>query len=179
MIHLYNSRSTIQYLSHKFNPKQHISDSQEPYVSTHAPMEFQDIQVSKITTSSATPQVQEDNQIASPTLAKPLSPLVDIESTPISASIMKTSPSNIINKEVQKTSIVDPLNTSAQASGFESPSRFTALGDVEEAPDKPMSSLGLTTDLREIRPPIKYQDLEWKNVRGRGKCGCRGRGNTC
>lgn len=78
-----------------------IADSQEPYVSTHAPMECQDIQVSTITTSSSTPQVQEDNQIASPTLAKILSPLVDIESTPISASIMETSPSNIINKEVQ------------------------------------------------------------------------------
>ncbi|KAG5411319.1 hypothetical protein IGI04_007638 [Brassica rapa subsp. trilocularis] len=37
-----------------------IADSQEPYVSTHAPMECQDIQVSKITTSSSTPQVQED-----------------------------------------------------------------------------------------------------------------------
>ncbi|KAF3511207.1 hypothetical protein F2Q69_00003664 [Brassica cretica] len=119
-------------------------------------MEFQDIQVSKITTSSATPQVQEDNQIASPTLSKTLSPLVDIESTPISASIMESSPSNIINKEVQKTLIVDPLNTSAQASGFESSSRFTALGDVEEAPDEPISSLGLTRSLREIRPPIKY-----------------------
>ncbi|CDY41363.1 BnaA01g31560D [Brassica napus] len=141
-------------------------------------MGCQDIQVSKITTSSSTPQVQEDNQIASPTLAKILSPLVDIESTPISASIMETSPSNIINKEVQKTLIVDPLHTLAQASGFESPSRFTALGDVEEAPDEPMSSLGLTKGLREIRPPKKFQDLEWKTARGRGKRGCRGRGNT-
>ncbi|CAN6844655.1 unnamed protein product, partial [Brassica oleracea] len=80
----------------------------------------------------------------------------------------ETSPSNIINKEVQKTLIVDPLNTLAQASGLLiqkttfSLHCFTALGDVEEAPDEPMSSLGLTRDLREIRPSIKYQDLEWK-----------------
>ncbi|CAF2142414.1 unnamed protein product [Brassica rapa] len=77
---------------------------------------------------------------------------------------METSPSNIINKEVQKTLIVDLLHTSAQASGFESPFRFTALGDVEEAPDEPMNSLGLTWGLREIRPPIKFQDLENKTA---------------
>ncbi|KAF2608710.1 hypothetical protein F2Q68_00045145 [Brassica cretica] len=103
---------------------------------------FQDVPRlhSDLITDSQEPYVQEDNQIASPTLAKILSPLVNIESTPISASIMETSPSNIINKEVQKTLIVDPLHTSVQASGFESPSRFTALGDVEEAPDEQMSS---------------------------------------
>ncbi|CAN7075409.1 unnamed protein product [Brassica oleracea var. botrytis] len=132
-----------------------IADSQEPYVSTHAPMECQDIQVSTITTSSSTPQILNLLRFQH-LLWRLLHPTLS----------------------TRRSKIVDPLHTLAQASGFESPSRFTALGDVEEAPDEPMSSLGLTRGLREIRPPKKFQDLEWKTARGRGKRGCRGRGNT-
>ncbi|KAH0889735.1 hypothetical protein HID58_052164, partial [Brassica napus] len=43
-----------------------------------------------------------------------LSPLVDSQSTPITAAIMDSIPSNIINKEVQTPSIVDSLTTSLQ-----------------------------------------------------------------
>ncbi|KAH0911439.1 hypothetical protein HID58_034760 [Brassica napus] len=43
-----------------------------------------------------------------------LSPLVDSQSTPITAAIMDSVPSNIINKEVQTPSIVDILTTSLQ-----------------------------------------------------------------
>ncbi|WZZ28362.1 uncharacterized protein LOC125579981 [Brassica napus] len=127
--------------------------------------------------ASNTPQVQHDNQLAQQTLTKTLSPLVDIASTPISAYTMEFSPSNIINREVQKASMVDPLNTSAQVSEFQSPSRFAVLGDVDMAPDETTSSLGFTRG-RESRPPIKFQDLVWKTTQGRGKHGRRGRGNT-
>ncbi|KAH0892914.1 hypothetical protein HID58_055343 [Brassica napus] len=127
--------------------------------------------------ASNTPQIQHDNQLAQQTLTKTLSPLVDIASTPISAYTMEFSPSNIINREVQKASMVDPLNTSAQVSEFQSPSRFAVLGDVDMAPDETASSLGFTRG-RESRPPIKFQDLVWKTTQGRGKHGRRGRGNT-
>ncbi|CAF2260560.1 unnamed protein product [Brassica rapa subsp. narinosa] len=91
---------------------------------------------------------------------------------------METSPSNIINKEVQKTSNVDPLTTLSQASEFESPSRFTVLDDADEAENEQPCSLSLTRGGRETKPPIKYQDLEWKTVQGKGKHGRRGRA-TC
>ncbi|CAN6989154.1 unnamed protein product, partial [Brassica rapa subsp. trilocularis] len=113
---------------------------------------------------SSTSQVQEDNQIALQTLANTLSPLVDVLSAPISVHIMEISPSNIITKEVQKTSNVDPLTTLSQASEFESPSRFTVLDVVDEANNEPPPSLSLTRGGRETKPPIKYQDLEWKTV---------------
>ncbi|KAH0865151.1 hypothetical protein HID58_082362 [Brassica napus] len=123
-------------------------------------------------------KVQEDNQIALQTLANTLSPLVDVLSAPISAHIMETSPSNIINKEIQKTSNVAPLTTLSQASEFESPSRFTVLDDADEANNEPSRSLSLTRGGRETKPPIKYQGLEWKTVQRRGKHGRRGRGST-
>ncbi|KAF2535423.1 hypothetical protein F2Q70_00040976 [Brassica cretica] len=96
----------------------------------------------------------------------------------LTAHIMETSPSNIINKEIQKTSNVAPLTTLSQASEFESPSRFTVLDDADEADNEPPRSLSLTRGARETKPPIKYQDLEWKTVQGRGKHGCHGRGST-
>ncbi|CAF2045667.1 unnamed protein product [Brassica rapa] len=64
---------------------------------------------------------------------------------------METFPSNIINREVQKTSMVDPFNTSVQVSGFQSPSRFAVLGDVDMAPDETTSSLGFTRGGKESR----------------------------
>lgn len=87
---------------------------------------------------------------------------------------METSPSNIINHEVQKTSDVDQLTTFSQASEFGCPSNFTMIGDVDEAENEPLNSLGLTRSGRETKPPYKYQDLEWNIVGGRGKRGRRG-----
>ena len=107
-----------------------------------------------------------------------LSPLVDSQSTPITATIMDSIPSNIINKEVQTPSIVDPLITSLQVSEFESPSRFTVLEEVDEVESEHMSSLSLTRSGRETKPPIKFQDLEWKTMKGKGKRGRRGLGSS-
>ncbi|CAN7096477.1 unnamed protein product [Brassica rapa subsp. narinosa] len=107
-----------------------------------------------------------------------LSPLVDSQSTPITAAIMDSIPSNIINKVVQTPSIVDPLTTSLQVSEFESPSCFTVLEEVDEVESEHMSSLSLTRGGRETKPPIKFQDLEWKTVQGKGKRGRRGRGSS-
>lgn len=107
-----------------------------------------------------------------------LSPLVDSQYTPITAAIMDSIPSNIINKEVQTPSVVDPLTTSLQVSEFESPSRFTVLEEVDEVESEHMSSLSLTRGGRETKPPIKFQDLEWKTMQGKGKRGRRGRGSS-
>ncbi|CAN6980513.1 unnamed protein product [Brassica rapa subsp. trilocularis] len=107
-----------------------------------------------------------------------LSPLVDSQSTPITAAIMDSIPSNIINKVVQTPSIVDPLTTSLQVSEFESPSCFTVLEEVDEVESEHMSSLSLTRGGRETKPPIKFQDLEWKTMQGKGKRDRRGRGSS-
>ncbi|KAG2305347.1 hypothetical protein Bca52824_033998 [Brassica carinata] len=82
-----------------------------------------------------------------------------------------------LNNEVQKPSTVDPFNASVQVSEFQSPSRFAALGDLDMPLDEP-PTFGLTRDGRETRPPLKFQNLEWKTAKGRRKHGCRGSGNT-
>ncbi|KAF2536699.1 hypothetical protein F2Q68_00019711 [Brassica cretica] len=73
-----------------------------------------------------------------------LSTLVDQQSTPITTLIMESAPSSIINTEARKTLVVDPLTTSSNACAFESPSRFTLLGNVDEVVTEPSSSLSLT-----------------------------------
>ncbi|KAF3568534.1 hypothetical protein DY000_02012765 [Brassica cretica] len=59
---------------------------------------------------------------------------------------MESAPSSIINTEARKTLVVDPLTTSSNACAFESPSRFTLLGDVDEVVTEPSSSLSLTRE---------------------------------
>ncbi|KAF3529762.1 hypothetical protein DY000_02039267 [Brassica cretica] len=103
--------------------------------------------------------------------------LVDSQSIPTTAPIMESSLSNIINSEVCETLVVGPLTTTLSHCAFESPSRFTVLRDVDEVVLEPASSLSLTRGGRETKPPTKFQDMEWKTVRGRGKCGRRGRGS--
>jgi len=51
------------------------------------------------------------------------------------------------------------------------------LGDVDEVVTEPSSSLSLTRGGRETKLPIKYQDMEWKTIRGREKRGRRGCGS--
>ncbi|CAN6860092.1 unnamed protein product [Brassica oleracea] len=52
------------------------------------------------------------------------------------------------------------------------------LGNVDEAEIEPPNSISLTRGGRESKPPIKYQSMEWKTVRGRGKRGRSGRGSS-
>ncbi|KAL0682813.1 hypothetical protein Bca4012_049661 [Brassica carinata] len=77
---------------------------------------------------------------------------------------MKTSPSNIINKEVEKTLIVDFLTTLSQVSGFKNLSRFTVLDDEDQATNEPINLLGLTRSEKETKSHIKYQDLKGKTM---------------
>ncbi|CAF1704517.1 unnamed protein product [Brassica napus] len=121
--------------------------------------------------------IQQENLAATLGPVNTLSTLVDQQSTPITTLIMESSPSSIINTEARKTLVVDPLTTSSNACAFESPSRFTLLGDVDEVVTEPSSSLSLTRGGREIKLPTKYQDMDWKTVRGRGKRGRRGHGS--
>ncbi|CAN6969378.1 unnamed protein product [Brassica oleracea var. botrytis] len=92
---------------------------------------------------------------------------------------MDSIPSNIINKEVQTPSIVDPLTTSLQVSEFESPFRFTVLEAVDEIESEHMNSLSLTRGGKETEPPTKFQNLEWKTMQGKDKRDRRcGRGSS-
>ncbi|CAF2154842.1 unnamed protein product, partial [Brassica napus] len=88
---------------------------------------------------------------------------------PTTMSIMEWFPSTIINNEVTITSEVDLLNTTPTNCAFESPSRFTILGDVDEAGVEASSSFNFTRGRRESKPHIKYQNMEWKAIHGRGK----------
>ncbi|KAF2612760.1 hypothetical protein F2Q70_00009704 [Brassica cretica] len=124
------------------------------------------------------PQPQQENNTTLPNLSNTLLPLVDSQSAPTQTTIMETSPSNIINNVVLKTPVVDPLTTTPQAGAFESPSRFTVLRVIDEVETDPKSSFSLTRGGRETKPPIKYQDMEWKTMQGRGKHGRRGRGSS-
>ncbi|CAG7890525.1 unnamed protein product [Brassica rapa] len=121
--------------------------------------------------------VHQENPTATPNSFNTLSTLVDSQSIPTTASIMESSPSNIINSEVCETLVVGPLTTTLNPCAFESPSRFTVLRNVDEVVLEPASSLSLTRGVRETKPPTKFQDMEWKTVRGRGKRGRRGRGS--
>ncbi|KAF3611928.1 hypothetical protein DY000_02045035 [Brassica cretica] len=150
------------------------TETQSLYVSSNTSMDCQDTQVAGYKTISSSSQIQEENQIALPSLPKIFSPLVDSQSAPTSTHIMDSCPSKIISSEDHKFSVVDLLTTTLLASAFESPSRFTMLGNVDETDVEPMGSLGLTRGGRETKPPIKYQDLEWKTPHGRGKHGRRG-----
>ncbi|CAF2285106.1 unnamed protein product [Brassica napus] len=89
---------------------------------------------------------------------------VDLQSTPITTPVMESPPSIITNTKVCETLVVDPLTTSSNPCAFESPSRFEVLGDVDEVVREPSSSLNLTRGGREIKLPIKYQDMEWKTI---------------
>ncbi|KAH0905961.1 hypothetical protein HID58_037788 [Brassica napus] len=116
---------------------------------------------------------------ASPSLITFTTILADVLSAPAATTtpIVETVPSNNINMEVQKTSVVDPVTTTPSANAFESPSCFSVLSDMDEAEIESMGSLSLTRGGRETKPPIKYQDLEWKTAQGRGKHGPCGRGS--
>ncbi|XP_018448376.2 uncharacterized protein LOC108819852 [Raphanus sativus] len=105
------------------------------------------------------------------------STLVDAQSTPIDSQIMENTPSSIINNKVLEPSVIDPLTTTTNHCAFESLSRFTVLEEVEEAEIESSNSFSMTRGGRESKPPIKYQNMEWKTVRGRGNRGRRGRGS--
>ncbi|KAG5414550.1 hypothetical protein IGI04_002117 [Brassica rapa subsp. trilocularis] len=138
-----------------------------------------DHHVTDTTTASlpSSPLTQQVTHTASLNFFKTLPTLIDSSSTPITTLIMESSPSTFINTEVQGTYVVDPLTITPMSCVFESPSRYTLLGDGDEAETGASCSLSLTRGTREIKPPAKYQDMDWKTVRGRGKRGRRGRGS--
>lgn len=72
---------------------------------------------------------------------------------------MEFSPSIYINTKVQETLVVDPSITPPQINTFESPIRFTVLGNVDEAETEPLNSLRLTRNERDRKLLIKYQNL--------------------
>ena len=115
--------------------------------------------------------LEQENHTASPNSA---TILVGSQSTPITAPIMKYSSSTIINTKVCKTLVADPLTTSHIPYAFESLSRFKVVGDVDDFETEPSSSLNLTRGGRKTKTPIKYQDMERKTIRGRGKRGRHG-----
>lgn len=130
-----------------------------------------------IITSSSSSQSLHEKPVDPHNSVTTFTTLIDSKSIPIDTPIMESTPSNIINNEVIESIVVDPVTTTPNHRAFESPSRFTVLGDGDEVEIEPPSSLSLIRGGRESKPPIKYQNMEWHTVRGRGKRGRRGRGS--
>ncbi|KAH0877709.1 hypothetical protein HID58_065103, partial [Brassica napus] len=128
-------------------------------------------------TTALQPTLQQENPTASPNFFPNFSILVYSQSTHITAPIMEPSPSTIINTEVCDTLVVGSLTTASNSYAFDSPSRFKGLGDVDEVVTESSSSLNLTRGGRETKTRIKYQNIKWKTIRGRGKYSRRGRGS--
>ncbi|KAF3558814.1 hypothetical protein F2Q69_00014437 [Brassica cretica] len=108
---------------------------------------------------------------ASPSLITSTAILADVLSAHAATTkpIMELFHETISTRRSKKTSVVDPVTTTPNANAFESPSCFSVLGDVDETGIEPMGSLSLTRGGRQTKPHIKYQDLEWKKIQGRGK----------
>ncbi|XP_013601660.1 PREDICTED: uncharacterized protein LOC106309138 [Brassica oleracea var. oleracea] len=177
-----------QNLSNDLDDQALILPSQQPDVVTvqavtSGPSDHSDFQHETenslfATLSPSSSHSQQEKPATPPRSVSTLSTLVDSQSTPTDTQIMEPFPSTIINNEALETSVVGPLTPPPIHCAFESPSRFTVLGDVDEVETEPSSSFNLTRGGRESKPPIKYQSLEWKTVRGRGKHGRRGRGSS-
>ncbi|CAN7061299.1 unnamed protein product, partial [Brassica oleracea var. botrytis] len=177
-----------QNLSNDLDDQALILPSQQPDVVTvqavtSGPSDHSDFQHETenslfATLSPSSSHSQQEKPATPPRSVSTLSTLVDSQSTPTDTQIMEPFPSTIINNEALETSVVGPLTTPPIHCAFESPSHFTVLGDVDEVETEPSSSFNLTRGGRESKPPIKYQSLEWKTVRGRGKHGRRGRGSS-
>ncbi|CAF2190912.1 unnamed protein product [Brassica rapa] len=132
----------------------------------------------KTTTLSFSSPSQLEKPASPLTSATPPDTLVDSQSTPTATPIMDCYPSKITNNEVIESLVVDLMTTTPIHCAFESSSRFSVLGNVDEAEIEPPNSISLTRGGRESKPPIKYQSMEWKTVQGRGKRGRGGRGSS-
>ncbi|KAF2538551.1 hypothetical protein F2Q68_00021709 [Brassica cretica] len=132
----------------------------------------------RTTTLSSSSPSQLEKPVAPLTSATSPDTLVDSQSTPTATPIMDCHPSNITNDEVIESLVVDLMTATPIHCAFESSSRFSVLGNVEEAEIEPPNSFSLKRGGRESKPPIKYQNIEWNTVQGRGKRGRVGRGSS-
>ena len=123
----------------------------------------------KTTTLSFSSPLQLEKPTAPLNSASSPDTLVDSQSTPTATPIMDCYPSNITNNEVIESLVVDLMTTTPIHCAFESSSRFSMLENVDEAEIEPPNSISLTRGGRESKPPIKYQSMECKTLRGRGK----------
>ncbi|CAN7062243.1 unnamed protein product [Brassica oleracea var. botrytis] len=109
------------------------------------------------------------------------SPLAVTHTAPTHTTIMEEIPSPIIVFEA-KSALADNSLASSHSLIHGSPS-YNQIDQPLEQDDEDGSMGEATADLnmsrggKPIKPLQKFQDMEWKTVRGRGKCGRRGRGN--
>ncbi|XP_033134634.1 uncharacterized protein LOC117127885 [Brassica rapa] len=110
------------------------------------------------------------------------SPLADTQSAPTETIIMEAIPSPVI---VFETNLVPKDNSLASSHSPEHGSPFSNQIDYNEQDDgdgfmsDATANLTMSRGGRLIKPLQKFQDMEWKTVRGRGKQGRRGRGYYC
>ncbi|CAN7111874.1 unnamed protein product [Brassica rapa subsp. narinosa] len=109
----------------------------------------------------------------------PISPLVDSQSAPTKATTMEEIPSPVI---VLEANLVSTDKSLVPPSSHEHGSPFTRIACNKQDDERGYMSdatanLNMSRGGRPIKPLQKFQDMEWKTVRGRGKKGRRGRGN--
>ncbi|CAN6880659.1 unnamed protein product [Brassica oleracea] len=108
------------------------------------------------------------------------SPLADTQSAPTKAPIMEEIPSPVIVLEASGVSADNSL-VPPYSSVHDSPS-VTQIACNEQDDERGYMSdatanLNMSRGGRPIKPLQKFQDMEWKTVREKGKRGRRGRGN--
>ncbi|CAN7106134.1 unnamed protein product, partial [Brassica rapa subsp. narinosa] len=106
------------------------------------------------------------------------SPLADTQSAPTVADIMEEIPSPVI---VLEANLVSPDNSLvplySPAHGSPSVTACNEQDDERGYMSDATANLNMSRGGRPIKPVQKFQDMEWKTVRGKGKRGRRGRGN--
>ncbi|CAN6842559.1 unnamed protein product, partial [Brassica oleracea] len=108
------------------------------------------------------------------------SPLADTQSAPTEANIMEEIPSPVIVFEANSVSpdnSLVPLYSPAHGSLSVTQIACNEQDDERGYMSDATANLNMSRGGRPIKPVQKFQDMEWKTVRGRGKRGPRGRGN--
>ncbi|KAF3575719.1 hypothetical protein DY000_02031926 [Brassica cretica] len=108
------------------------------------------------------------------------SPLADTQSSPTEANIMEEIPSPLIVFEANSVSPYNslvPLYSPAHGSPSVTQIACNEQDDERGYMSDATANINMSRGGRPIKPVQKFQDMEWKTVRGRGKRGRRGRGN--